>query len=381
MARTFGRRVAASLAVAGLLGLVAGGAAAGAQEERCQAPKPVCAVRGRVVRIASFDPVASAVLIGPGLLVTNRHVVADNPWADVFPPGGPVRRARVVPTDYPGDLVLLRAEGLNGGPALEIAPADAGAELYAVGVDVGRERVRVYAPGRIILQPAEGKPLARLHHSAHGQPGNSGGALVDGAGRLVGIVTSGGEGRHEAIGAAQLAVLRARSGPRYADASRALGAHYRKCIEALERARRRRGPAEAAVGDVIAESCAASGNRQFFDLAGQFFGRARRFDDSVAMFERALEQDPNAINSRLGLAIILDFARRYGAAVPHLAWLLGVLPADRRVLRLSVQVGKWGGDPDLAQRALALLEIHHPDIAPRARDFLADDRPPPGPPG
>lgn len=381
MARMFGRGVAASLAVAGLLGLSDGGAAAGAEEERCQAPEPVCAVRGRVFRIASFDPVASAVLIGPGLLVTNRHAVADNPWADVFPPGGPVRRARVVATDYPGDLVLLRAEGLNGGPALEIAPADAGAELYAVGVDVGRDRVRVYAPGRIILPPAKGKPLARLHHSAHGQPGNSGGALVDGAGRLVGIVTSGGEGLHEAIGATQLAVLRARSGPRYADASRALGAHYRKCTEALERARRHRGPAEAAVGDAIAESCVASGNRQLFDLAGQFFGRARRFDDSVAMFERALEQDPNAINSRLGLAITLDFARRYGAAVPHLEWLLGVLPADRRVLRLAIQVGKWSGDLDLAQRALVLLEKHHPDLAPRARDFLADDRPPPGPPG
>ncbi|MCH8213884.1 MAG: trypsin-like peptidase domain-containing protein [Proteobacteria bacterium] len=379
MARMFGHGVAASLAVGGLLGLLAGGAAAKAEEDRCQAPEPVCAARGRVFRIASFDPVASAVLIGPGLLVTNRHVVADLPWADVFPPGGPVMRAQVVATDYPGDLVLLRAEGLNGGPALEMAPADAGAEVYAVGVDVGRERVRVYAPGRIILPPAKGKPLARLHHSAHSQPGNSGGALVDGAGRLVGIVTSGGEGRHEAIGATQLAVLRARSGPRYADASRALGVHYRKCIEALEQARR--GPAEAALGDAIAESCVASGNRQLFDLAGQFFGRARRVDDSVAMFERALEQDPNAINSRLGLAVMLDFSRRYGAAVPHLAWLLGVVPADRRVLRLAVQVGKWGGNADLAQRALALLEKHHPDLAPRARDFLADDRPPPGPPG
>lgn len=381
MGQTFGRGVAASLAVAGLLGLVAGGTAAEAKEERCQAPEPVCAVRGRVFRIASFDPVASAVLIGPGLLVTNRHAVADNPWADVFPPGGPVRRARVVPTDYPGDLVLLRAEGLGGGPALEMAPADPGAELYAVGVDVGRERVRVYAPGRIILPPAEGKPLARLHHAAHSQPGNSGGALVDGAGRLVAIVTSGGEGLHEAIAAAQLAVLSARSGPQYADTSRTLGAHYRKCIEALEQARRRRGPAEAAPGDAIAGSCVASGNRQLFDLAGQFFGRAGRFDDSVAMFERALEQDPNAINSRLGLAVTLDFARRHGAAVPHLEWLLGVLPADRRVLRLAVQVGKWGGDLDLAQRALALLEKHHPDLAPRARDFLADDRPPPGAPG
>ena len=125
----------------------------------------------------------------------------------------------------------------------------------------------------------------------------------------------------------------------------------------------------------------ARGSRQLCYLDGRLLGRARRVDDSAAMFGRAREKDPTALNWRLGPAVTRDFARRYGAAGPHLDWLLGVVPADRRVLRLAVQVGKWGGDLDLAQRALALLEKHHPDIAPRARDFLADDRPPPGPPG
>jgi len=61
-------------AAAVLLLLVAGNARA---EAACDAPAAVCAARGAVYAISSFDPLASAVLVAPDLLVTNRHVVAD----------------------------------------------------------------------------------------------------------------------------------------------------------------------------------------------------------------------------------------------------------------------------------------------------------------
>ena len=48
----------------------------------CHAPDAVCAAASRVFRIASFDPLASAVLIEQGMLVTNRHAVAE----PFFPP-------------------------------------------------------------------------------------------------------------------------------------------------------------------------------------------------------------------------------------------------------------------------------------------------------
>ena len=181
-----------------------------AAEAGCAAPAPVCAARAAVFAVSAFDPMASAVRVAPDLLVTNRHVVADDPRAEVHLPDGGRLSAEVVPSSYPGDLALLRVEGLPSGPILPIVPLDPQARLHSVAAERGR--IRAYGEGRVILAPAPAKPLARLHHSAYSQPGNSGGALVDAAGRLVAIVTSGGEGRNEAIPAREIARLRAMSG-------------------------------------------------------------------------------------------------------------------------------------------------------------------------
>jgi tetratricopeptide (TPR) repeat protein len=367
-------RKARSLALALLLVLWPGGAIA----QDCAAPGPVCAALGAVFMVSSYDPAASAVRIGPDLLVTNRHVVADEPGAQVALPGGGRVAAEVVPTSYPGDLVLLRAEGLGAGPFL--APADdpdPEASLYALGADLALGRVRSYAPGRMAVGPAAGQPLARLHHSAESGPGNSGGALVNAAGRLIGIVAAGGGGNEEAIPAGEIAVLRARSGPGHREQSRRLGAAVRACDAALERAGAAGRRLPESLAAALVERCLASGNRQLFDLAGQAMGRAGMLEEAVALFEKSLDQDRHALNARLSLAETLQFARRYAEAAGHLAWLLEVVPENVQVLRLAVVSGKWGGAPELARRAIALLEAHHPRLAASARRFLSSDAPPP----
>ena len=359
-----------------LLALAAVPAPAAAQSA-CKAPEAVCDVAPRVFRIASFDPLASAVLIEPGLLVTNRHAIANNQRAEVFLPNGQQVLADVVPSAYTGDLILLKAGGLDAPGPLPTVATDAESRLYTIGADVGRGRIRVYPPGRQILPPAEGKPLARFHHDAFSQPGNSGGALVDDQGRLVAIVASGGEGRNEAIPASEIAKLKALSGPKHFLASQTMGEAYRKCAEALDAAlatRRRLGPTHIAF---INDNCVATNNRQLWDLAGQVFGRQRLFDDSMAMFERALDQDPNAINSMVSAAITLHLAGRYADEVLHLRRLIDVLPADPEVLRLSVQAGTWGGDKALTEKALQLMEQHQPRLAPLARDFIDKNPTPP----
>jgi hypothetical protein len=348
-----------------------------AQDSDCTAPAPVCAARAAVFAIGSaFDPMASAVRIGPDLLVTNRHVMADASRAEIRLPGGGSLGAQVVPSGYAGDLVLLRAEGLGEGPVLGGGGADSGpgpeARLYAIGLDIASRRVRAFAPGRLILAPAPGHALARLYHSADSRPGTSGGALVDDAGRLVGIVASGGEGHNEAIPAAALEVLLAERGPASAAITRARGAATRACIEALERAARNPARQFEPLAESLELNCPESGNRQLVDLAAQAFGRAGRHGRAIALFERALAEDPNAINARIGLAVTLQLARHYDAAAPHLAWLLDVLPDNLQVLRMATLSGKWGGDAALGARALALIEIHHPLIAPSARKFLND---------
>jgi len=354
-----------------------------AAEAPCAAPKPVCEAATHVYAIASFDPLASAVLIETGLLVTNRHAVADNARAEVMLPNGGKLVASVVPSAYAGDLILLRAPEIVAKSRLTTAVAGPKSALYTIGADVGRGAVRVYKPGRMLLRSAEGKPLARIHHDAYGQPGNSGGALVDELGRLVGIVASGGSGRHEAIPAWAIADLRAQSGPEHLGASQQIGIAYRKCSEALDAAQathERLGPSHVAF---IEEQCGRSGNRQLWDLAGQVFGRQRLFDESLAMFRRGLQQDPDTVNTMLSLAITLHLGGRYADEVPYLRRLMDILPADAEVLRLGVQAGAWGGDKELMEKALALLTEHHPKMAPLARGFIEKNPTPPArrPPG
>ncbi len=337
----------------------------------CAAPAPVCAVRAAVFPVVAFDPMASAVRIGPGLLVTNRHVVADFVRAEVLLPDGRRIAAEVVPTDYPGDLVLLRAPDLPEGPVPEAAPAAADAVLYVVGVDTAARAPRVFAPGRVLLLPAPGRPRARLYNTAAARPGTSGGALVDAAGRLVGIVTSGGEGRNEAIPAARLADLMARSGPAYAEAGARRGRRIRDCMELLDATRG--APLGESAAATLSEVCTAAGNRQLLDLVGQRLSLNGRHAEAAAIFEANLAGDPNALNTRYSLAVALHLAGRYAEATPHLARLIEVLPEAVPILRLAVQAGKWGGDRALAERAVALIAAVDPRGAERARAFLDSD--------
>ena len=109
-----------------------------------------------------------------------------------------------MPTAFEGDLIFIDTEALDSGPVAAIAEGTPKGDLFTVAGDIARKTVRAYPPGRLVGHKAS-TPRARLHHSAYSQPGNSGGALVDETGALVGIVASGGEGRFEAIPVSELA--------------------------------------------------------------------------------------------------------------------------------------------------------------------------------
>ena len=212
-----------------LLTLLVGGEAKG-QADRCEQPQPVCNARDAVFAVSSFDPIGSAVRISEARLVTARHVVADEKTVTLFLADGQPIEAQVIPTDYPGDLVLLESSALPPGPSLAPSEITPEALLFTVGADVSLRRVRAYDPGRLHFAPPLDRPFARLHHDAYSQPGNSGGALVDENGQLVGIVASGGEGRYEAIPAEAILTLSTRSGFDLAEASAEIGAAVRVCM-------------------------------------------------------------------------------------------------------------------------------------------------------
>ena len=128
----------------------------------------------------------------------------------------------------------------------------------------------------------------------------------------------------------------------------------------------RPGPLDEAVAAAIVERCRATGNRQFLEMAGRVLGQGRRLDDSIAVLEAGVAQDPNALNTRLGLVVSLHLAGRFADELPHLGHLMAALPDDPQVLRFAIQAGKWAGDAALAARAYARLEENHPQMAPAA---------------
>lgn len=135
----------------------------------------------------------SGFVVGDGLVVTNAHVVAGEDETVLERSDGSEVDATVVAFDPNRDLAVLRAEDLDrpalglgeadegttgavfghpGGGPLRIAPFQVGEEVNATGTDIydGARTER-----RVLILAAQ---LA---------PGDSGAALVDGAGNVVGV--------------------------------------------------------------------------------------------------------------------------------------------------------------------------------------------------
>ncbi|MDP2621886.1 MAG: trypsin-like peptidase domain-containing protein [Hyphomicrobiales bacterium] len=366
-------RAAAGLLLALLAAL---GPAAAQPGGECAYAAPVCAVRASVFHVAAYGLDANAVRIGDGLLVTNRHVVADEEDVVVFLADGSQIPGKVVPASYAGDLVLIEAK-LPDGPVIALdEDADKG-PWQTVAASADFRFVRVYPPGGPLALPAEDRPLARIHHTAQSQFGASGGALVDREGELVGIVASGGEGRGEAIPARAIAELRAASGAAHAEESRRIGTAHRDCDWALDKARQvGRGLPEPLAATLEAR-CLAGGNKLQIELAAQALGRAGLLDRSAELFERALSQDPEAINTRLGYLTTLHLSARFADEVPIIRDLIELIPEDDQLQRYAVQAGKWGGDMELAEEGARLVEQYNPAQGEAVRRFLQAEMPPP----
>jgi len=133
------------------------------------------------------------VTLAPDVVVTNAHVVAGQSETQVVLTDGSVLDATVVVFDPDRDLAVLRVPGLGrtplpvadgapgtaggvfgypGGAPLRVQPFQVGDEVRAVGTDIyDRRRTE----------------RAVLILASQLRPGDSGSALVDGAGRVVGV--------------------------------------------------------------------------------------------------------------------------------------------------------------------------------------------------
>ncbi len=152
------------------------------------------------VRSGRGESAGSAVVLsGEGHLVTNAHVVGDAEEGEAAFADGTVARFRVLGRDRLSDLAVLRTDRDVPDPP-EFGDADqlrVGSLVVAVGNPLGLAGSVtagvVSALGRSL--PARGRTTVRLvedviQTDATLNPGNSGGALADARGRVVGINTA-----------------------------------------------------------------------------------------------------------------------------------------------------------------------------------------------
>jgi S1-C subfamily serine protease len=132
----------------------------------------------------------------PGIVVTNAHVVAGETDTTVVPGGhAPSLRAQAVAFSPHDDIAILRVSGLKA-PALSLAPdprpgSAAGILGYPLDGPFDAEPGRLGQTQRVRTEDAYGNgPVVRSIVSLRGRvrPGNSGGPMVDSAGRVAATV-------------------------------------------------------------------------------------------------------------------------------------------------------------------------------------------------
>lgn len=141
-----------------------------------------------------FERDGSGFAVAPDLVVTNAHVVAGQQRTSVVRPDGRRLRAQVTAFDPARDLALLSVPGLGQAP-LPLAEGKVGTTGGVFGHPEGQAEVEI-SPAAIRQQVnALGQDLYELGLTrrtvyvlaADLAPGDSGGALVNAAGEVVGV--------------------------------------------------------------------------------------------------------------------------------------------------------------------------------------------------
>jgi Do/DeqQ family serine protease len=143
------------------------------------------------------NSLGSGVIVDPsGIVVSNYHVVGGADEITVVLHDRREFEGRVILADEETDLAVVRLEGARGLPALELRDSDTlevGELVLAIGnpFGVGQTVTSGIISGLArSVDPGKGRRGYFIQTDAAINPGNSGGALVDIAGRLIGINTA-----------------------------------------------------------------------------------------------------------------------------------------------------------------------------------------------
>lgn len=160
----------------------------------------------------------SGVVLAPGVVATNAHVVAGVDRLGVEPTGdgGPVPATAVL-VDPRNDVAILRAPGLRAAPlALAAQTPTFGADGTVLGYP--QDGPLTIVPARVGVErsinsrdiydePVRNRPILVLR--ARVRPGNSGGPVVSAQGRVAGLIFAAALDRKDVAFAVPLATVRA----------------------------------------------------------------------------------------------------------------------------------------------------------------------------
>ena len=134
-------------------------------------------------------------IAGPGIVVTNAHVIAGQEDTQVTTPGGESLDASALHYEPRNDLAVLEAPGLEGAPLDLVAKPRKGTAAVAAGYPEGGpltlSPARLGRTGTVESQDSYGRgPVERRMTPFRGEVrnGNSGGPVIDGNGDVVATV-------------------------------------------------------------------------------------------------------------------------------------------------------------------------------------------------
>jgi putative serine protease PepD len=154
------------------------------------------------------DEGSGIILTTDGLIMTNNHVVSAAAHAGPANPGGPRTTVTfadgrtapfaVVATDPTSDIAIVRAQGIFGLTPITLGSSSnlrVGQQVVAVGSPLGLQSTVTTGVISALHRPVSSAtdspnkpiPLDAIQTDAPMNPGNSGGALVDMSGQLIGI--------------------------------------------------------------------------------------------------------------------------------------------------------------------------------------------------
>jgi S1-C subfamily serine protease len=160
-------------------------------------PSVIGVRRGRGGRENAFDGAGSGVIVsGDGYALTNNHVIKGADRVEAMLHDGQVVAASIVGADPDTDLALLRL-GSGAFTAAHLADSDdlrIGELAIAIGNPLGLQATvtaGIVSALRRTLRGESGRLIEDvIQTDASLNPGNSGGALVDGRGHVIGINTA-----------------------------------------------------------------------------------------------------------------------------------------------------------------------------------------------